>query len=96
MKVVWVKNAQNQLKKIIKYIKQDSIQNAEIIRINILESTNKLSSHPEKYPIDKYKNKNDGEFRAYEIYRYRISYEITKDQINIVRVRSTDQEPLQY
>ncbi|WP_367881809.1 type II toxin-antitoxin system RelE/ParE family toxin [Ferruginibacter sp.] len=74
----------------------DSYQNAVKIKEEILLSTRKLATHPEMHAPDKYKNNNDGSFRAYELYRYRIAYRITEKEIIIVRVRHTSMEPKNY
>lgn len=95
-KVIWAKNARLQLKKIISFIKKDSVQNAENVRNEIFSSTKQILAHPTKFPVDKYKKNNKGNFRAYEIFHCRISYEITETQINIVRIRSTHQDTKKY
>jgi len=95
-KIIWAKNARIKLKEIILFIKRDSVQNAENVRSKILSSTKQIPTHPTKFPIDKYKKNNKGNFRAYEIFHYRISYEITETQINIVRIRSTHQDTEKY
>jgi hypothetical protein len=45
---------------------------------------------------DKFKVNNKGEFRAFELHRFRVSYLIKKDEIIIARIRHTSQEPLYY
>lgn len=94
--VVWTENAEVQLEEIYQHIKEDSLQNAEKVKEKIFASTFQLSINPEKYNIDKYRKKNDGSYRAYELFRYRISYHIAENEIVIIRVRSTDQKPLKY
>ena len=94
--VIWPKIVQNQLAEAIEYILKDSTQNAEKVRKDILASTHKLEVNPEMYPLDKYRKNNDGTFRAYVLYRYRISYRITEKQIIIVRVRHTKRIPKGY
>lgn len=76
--VRWPLAAQRQLAKAYEYILQDSYQNAEKVKLDILASTRKLSTHPEMYAPDKYRKNNDGSFRAYEIHRYRIAYRLQK------------------
>ena len=92
----WPLAVQRQLAKAYKYILQDSYQNAEKIKSDILVSTRKLSTHPEMFAPDKYRKNNDGSFRAYEIHRYRIAYRVTENEITIVRVRHTSMEPKPY
>ena len=96
VKIVWWKLALLQLKEAFDYIKKDSLQSAENVRNTIFSATDNLKYNPEIYPLDKYRKNNDGTFRAFEIYSYRIAYQITKSEIRILRVRHTKQEPLGY
>lgn len=91
--VIWSKSAQNQLHDLFDYILKDSYQNAEKVKTEILDATKILSDHFEKYPIDKYKIKNDGSFRAFEIYNYRITYKISPTIISILKIRHTKMKP---
>lgn len=75
---------------------QDSYQQAEKVKLDILASTRKLATQPEIHPPDKYRKNNDGSFRAYELYHYRIAYRVTEKEVIIVRVRHTGMEPLNY
>ncbi|MEN9447782.1 MAG: hypothetical protein RJA25_1072 [Bacteroidota bacterium] len=95
-KVVWTENAEKQLEKIYQYILEDSYQNAIEVKNKIFNSTSLLADFSEKYPNDKYKMNNDGNFKAYEIYRYRISYYISEHEIVVIRIRSTDMKPKKY
>ncbi|MES2543442.1 MAG: type II toxin-antitoxin system RelE/ParE family toxin [Bacteroidota bacterium] len=52
-----------------------------------------LKTNPEIYKLDKHKNKNDGSFRTFFVYDYLISYQITPDSIQILRVRHTSRKP---
>lgn len=56
----------------------------------------KLPDQPEVFPPDKFKKNNDGSWRAFEKFRYRISYRITLKEIRIVRLRHTSRSPLAY
>jgi addiction module RelE/StbE family toxin len=94
--VVWSDDAKKQLKEIYKYIKKDSLQAALLIKNKILESTRQLSNSPAIYENDKLKDNNDGNYKAYTIYSYRITYKIEPDQIFILRVRHTSREPFGY
>lgn len=95
--VKWDKTAANDLKAAIRFISNDSEQNAEKVKEDILSATKKLSHNPEKYPVDKYKKSNaGGVFRAFELYRYRISYVVTESEVIIVRFRHTSMAPLDY
>lgn len=94
--VIWSKTAKAQLQKAFNFISRDSLQNAEKIRDEIIDITIDLLNHPEIYPPDKYKKNNNGSYRAFEIYHFRISYRISNDKIYIVRMRHTSMSPLTY
>jgi plasmid stabilization system protein ParE len=96
MVVIWSNRAKTELKKAYKYIALDSLNNAQMVRDTIIDLTIALPNHPEKHPSDKFKKDNDGNWRAFEIYHYRISYRILKDEIRIVRMRHTSQSPQDY
>jgi plasmid stabilization system protein ParE len=78
------------------YIKKDSLQNAEKVRSKILASIKELIKNPERYPPDKYRLNNDGSYRAYEIYKYRISYHVSPTEVRVIRIRHTKMIPLEY
>jgi plasmid stabilization system protein ParE len=96
MVIVWNVKARNELKRIYEYILKDSYQNAIKVRNEIVATVLSLPEHPERHPSDKYKINNDGTWRAFEIYHYRISYRITNNEIRIVRLRHTSRSPLHY
>jgi plasmid stabilization system protein ParE len=92
----WDKTALLQLSKVINYIAKHSVQNADKVRCDILEKVERLPEYPEMHPPDKNKKDNDGSYRAFELHRLRIAYFVGPDEIRIVRLRSTHQEPLAY
>jgi plasmid stabilization system protein ParE len=94
--VRWPPTVQNQLERAYRYILLDSYQNAEKVKADILASADKLAANPEMYPPDKYRKNNDGSFRAYELYHYRIAYRVTDKAIIITRIRHTSKEPRNY
>jgi plasmid stabilization system protein ParE len=96
LNVVWDKPASASLQIAYDYIKEDSPVNAERVREAILKITKGLSDHPEKYPPDKFKEANVGNYRAFEKYSYRVAYKITEQEIIILRVRHVKQEPKGY
>ena len=83
-------------KEAIRYIRKDSDQNAEKVKDEILVKIRELSTRPEIHPPDKYKQDNNGDYRAFELHRYRITYRVKEDEIVIVRVRHSSQEPQEY
>jgi len=50
-KIGWDKHALKQFNKAILYIAEDSIQNAENVRIEILVKIGELLSHPDNIPL---------------------------------------------
>lgn len=97
LEIVWDEEARVDFKKAIAYIKKDSPQNADKIRKTILASTKRLADEPLiQHRPDKDRVNNDGSYRAYEIFRFRISYFVGKGAIRIVRFRHTSQEPQKY
>ncbi len=94
--VIWSEMARKQLKDIYKYIKKDSEQAAKEVKTKILASTKSLETGKEIYKSDELKLNNNGMYRTYVIYSYRIVYKINEATINILRVRHTSREPLEY
>ncbi|HSN49438.1 MAG TPA: type II toxin-antitoxin system RelE/ParE family toxin [Flavobacterium sp.] len=97
-KIIWASDALNQLEDIHFYIlfESKSIQVADKVVAKIFESTEILKTKPEIYKPDSRKNNNDGSFRAYFVYDYMISYQITPDCIQILRVRHTARKPKKF
>lgn len=96
MVTVWTPQAITELKKAFEYISEDSPQNAKKVINELTALADKLAEQAEMFPPDKYKKGNDGSWRAFEKYHYRISYRITKKYIRIIRMRHTSRSPLQY
>ena len=73
--IIWSKLALGQTEEIHKYILENSksLRIADDLVDKILTSSEALSNQPELYPLDKLKQLNNGSYRAYEIFHYRIS-----------------------
>ena len=95
-RVIWSQNSKQELHEIYDHIKKDSLKNADKVRKTIVSATMNLPSHPKRYAVDKYKINNDGTFRAFQVFQYRIVYQVTETDIIILRVRHTSMEPLNY
>lgn len=93
--IVWSKTAQTQLEKIYFYLfketKSKNIPNKVID--TIYNSVTILSTNWEIYELDEMKFSNDGNYRAYEVYNYRITYKITPQEIHLLRIRHTSRNP---
>lgn len=96
MTIAWDTPAKLSLKKQLKRIEEDSIQNAERVRLEILSIINSIPENPEKFPLDRFKTDNNGSFRAFEKHSLRIAYFISVGQIRILRIRHIKQEPKEY
>ncbi len=95
-KVIWDLEAVKSLKEIYKYIYKASPQGANKVRDEILATTKKLPADPEIFVADSLKIDNDGSYRVFYIYSYRVVYKITPDSILILRIRHTSREPEEY
>jgi plasmid stabilization system protein ParE len=76
--------------------KKNQYSNAERVTTGIVKIIDGLIDHPEKYPPDKFKKDNPGNYRAFEKYSYRIAYKHTDKEIRILRIRHVKQEPKEY
>ncbi len=94
--IVWNKRPSKSLEKALKRISEDSFLQAERVEEAILSAIDELKSQPGKYPPDKYKTNNLGDFKAFEIHNYRIAYKFTEKEIRILRIRHVKQEPKKY
>lgn len=97
-KIIWSSDALDQLEDIHFYIffESKSITIADKVVNTIFDSTDILKTQPEVYKLDKQKNKNDGSFRVYSVYNYAVSYQITEENIYILRVRHNAQKPQKH
>lgn len=95
-KINWDKQAAHYFRESIRYIRRDSPQNAEKVKKEILEKIDELSIRPEIHNPDKYKINNNGNYRAFELYHFRVGYLVKENEIIIARIRKTHQEPLDY
>jgi len=96
--VIWSKLALKHNKSIHTHLLKEtkSLKVADKVVSKLFDSSDTLENHPELYALDRFKINNNGTYRAYEVYSYRISYRVMKDKIRILRVRHTSREPLEY
>jgi len=71
--ISWSKNASEQFKDIIEYPFKESPQAAEIVGNAILDEIESLVKNYDFHPPDRFKSKNDGNYRAAVVFSYRIS-----------------------
>ena len=89
--IVWTEIAQDQLQDIYFYILEESksFSIADKVIDAIVDAVTILGNRWEIYEIDEMRLPNSPNYRALEIYSYRISYKITDDSIYIIRIRHT-------
>jgi len=80
----------------INYIRSQSDQNADKVKLTVLTNIEKLSYSVHEHRQDPLKKNNDGNHRYFELLKLRISYYSTPGEIIITRIRHTKQEPKQY
>jgi len=64
--LIWTKRSQQNMLTTYKYICKESELNAKKVMADIIKAAEKAIVNPELYPIDKYKENNDGSYRAFE------------------------------
>ncbi|TND08880.1 MAG: Plasmid stabilization system [Bacteroidetes bacterium] len=67
-----------------------------LIRKAITDRIELLTGHAEIHEFDKLKEEPSSAFRAFTVYHYRVTYEISVRELIIHRVRHTSREPLGY
>ena len=92
-KVKWSIQAQKQYLEALDYIFNDSVQNAENFEAKLHNKLQKVLIFPESAPPDKFKINNNGSYRAFNLDRYIVSYEIVNGGIKILRVRHSSMRP---
>jgi plasmid stabilization system protein ParE len=92
-KVIWSELAKLSLKTHHDYIKKDSAAAAKRVKSEIVKASKDLSLHPEKYQVDEYYPSNPGNIRRFFRWSYRIVYQINEENIAILNVIHTSQEP---
>lgn len=96
--IVWTETAQEQLQDIYFYILEESksFSIADKVIDKIIDSVSILTSRWEIYEMDEMRFPNSPNYRAFEIYSYRISYKVTETSIFIIRIRHTSRNPKSF
>jgi plasmid stabilization system protein ParE len=94
--IIWDTYAEQKLMELYHHIAEKSMIQADNVLNAVFETTESLEENPEKFPLDRFKIKNDNSYRAFEIYNIRISYRFIKNKVYILRVRHVKQNPLFY
>lgn len=94
--IYWDDKARLYFKQAIQFIKQESPQGADAVKCAVIEHVSVLKNNPEIYESDRFKIDNDGSYRAFTVYSYRITYKLTPSKVFILRMRHTSQNPILY
>lgn len=94
LKIIWDKNAVEELEEILEQISKDSIAGARIVKSGILDTLKTIKKSPYIFAADILKENNDNSYRSFTVYSYRISYKVENEFIKILRVRHTSRESL--
>ena len=97
-KLVWDKNALDNLIGILTYLEKQSDQAPKIVKKAILERLNLIKRSPLVCEVDRLKDNPNKDFRAFIVFSYRVTYQIssTKSEIRVLRIMHTSREPLGY
>ena len=90
--IVWDDVAKNDFKKIIQFVKKESIVNADRLWNELVTTVAKIPKHPKMFPADKYKINKYSNYRAFEIHPMWIVNWVGTNSIRIVRISSTYQK----
>lgn len=94
--VVWDRKAYQDFEWKLNDIKSDSPINARRVKTRVNNIVKSLPNFPLKYRSDELKDPNDDSFRVFNQDGFRVSYRVTKVNIQIVRVRHGSQEPISF
>lgn len=92
--VLWDEVALKELDHELHYLQKKSANAPRIITSGMVSKIKSIKENPFICEVDRLKLKNDGSYRAFIVFRYRVSYRIVKDTIRILRIRHTSREPL--
>jgi len=94
--IVWSKNAAGQYYEILEFLEKKAPEALPIVGNALLNTIDDLTAQYNNHPSDRFKKNNDGTYKAAVVYSYRISYQVTDSTVNILRIRHTSREPLNY
>ena len=64
--IIWDDEALDYLGRVLQWIGDESVVQAENVEKGTLEKVKAITTHPERYPPDKFKKNNQGKHRAFE------------------------------
>jgi plasmid stabilization system protein ParE len=94
LKIVWSPLAKKSLRDIFEYIKvRQSINQATIVRDEIIVKVDSLTDFPEKFQIDPYLADEPEKVRHAVIWSYKVLYEVQNTKIVILEIFHTSRNP---
>lgn len=91
--VRWDKSAVDALQRIFEYIKTDSPSSADKVKKALLLLAKGLGDFPEKYPREPYLLDEPNNYRSVSKWNYKLIYEVTENEVIVVMVFNTRQDP---
>lgn len=97
-KLTWDRKALDHFKDILAYLEKQSEQAPKIVKTAILERLELIKTNPLICELDKLKDAPNKYFRAFVVFSYRVTYQISAEskEIRVLRIRHTSREPLGY
>lgn len=94
--ISWTKRATQQLLALAAFIGETSEQQSRKVVLALHTTIAQAAKNPLRFSPDNYRVSNDGAYRAFQKYRYRVTYRILMQEIRIVYIRHVRQKPLFY
>jgi addiction module RelE/StbE family toxin len=95
-KIIWSKRSLRQFKKLYEYIKEESPKGADKVREAIITTSEKLKTTPLMFEADRFKTNNNGAYRAFTEFDFRVTYKVKANRIIILKIIHTSQKPKDY
>lgn len=97
-KIIWDRNALDDFKDILDFVLKQSPQAPKIVKDAIISRLDGLKTNVLVCEIDKLKDPQNKDFRAFVVYSYRLTYQIKYEarEIRVIRIRHTSREPFGY
>lgn len=88
-RVIWDKRANESLKAIISYIKEESPTAAKKVRTELLKLTASLDKKPERFSKEPYLEHKGNEYRSIAKWSFKIIYRVSENEVRILEIFHT-------